>query len=62
MPTSGMSELLAGYPHWLVVACAVVVAFVALWLLVKLVKLALWILFYGIIAFAVLWALLYFFG
>jgi hypothetical protein len=57
-----MSDFLAGYPHWLVVACAVVVAFVALWLLVKLVKLALWILFYGIIAFAVLWVLLYFFG
>jgi hypothetical protein len=62
MPTSGMSELLAGYPHWLVVACAVVVAVAALWLLLKLVKLALWMLFYGIIAFAVLWAVLYFFG
>jgi hypothetical protein len=57
-----MSDLLAGYPHWLVVACAVVVAVAALWLLLKLIKAALWILFYGIIALAVLWAVLYFFG
>jgi hypothetical protein len=62
MPTSGMSDFLAGYHHWLVVACAVLVAAVALWLLLKLIEVALWILFYGIIVFAVLWAVWYFFG
>jgi hypothetical protein len=57
-----MSDLLAGYPHWLVVACAVVVAAAALWLLMKLIKAALWILFYGIIALAVIWTVMYFLG
>jgi hypothetical protein len=57
-----MSDLLAGYPHWLVVACAVVVAAAALWLLLKLIKAALWILFYGVIVLAVLWTVMYFFG
>jgi hypothetical protein len=62
MPTSGMSDLLAGYPHWLIVACAVVVAAAALWLLLKLIKAALWILFWGIIVAAVVWTVMYFFG
>jgi len=57
-----MSDLLAGYPHWLVVACAVVAAAAALWLVLKLIKVALWILFCGIIVVAVLWTVMYFFG
>jgi hypothetical protein len=57
-----MSDPLAGYPHWLVVACAVVLAAVVLWVLLKLVKAALWILFYGIIVVAVLSAVWYFMG
>jgi hypothetical protein len=62
MPSFGMSDSLAGVPHWFVVACAVFVAAVALWVLLKLIKAALWVLFYGIIIVAVLSAALYFFG
>jgi hypothetical protein len=57
-----MSELMAGYPHWLVVSCTVVLAVLALWLLVELVKAALWILFYAVIAALLLSALWYFLG
>jgi len=60
MPTSGMLDSLAEYPHWFVVACAAVAAAAALWLLVKLLKAALWILFVGIVlsaALAALWLL-----
>jgi hypothetical protein len=62
MPSFGMTDLLAGYPHWLVVACSVVGALLALWLLVELVKAALWILFYVVIAALVLSVLWYFLG
>ena len=61
MPTSGMFKSLAEYPHWFVVACAAVAAGAALWLLVKLLKAALWILIAGIVLSAVravLWLLL----
>jgi hypothetical protein len=47
--TSGMVASVAGYPPWLMVACAVLAALVALWLLVRLIKLALWILFFGLL-------------
>ncbi len=60
MPSFGMTDLLAGYPHWLVVACTVVLALLALWLLVELVKAALWILFYAVIAALLLSVLWYF--
>jgi len=56
-----MFESLAEYPHWFVVACAAVAAVAALWLLVRLLKAALWILFTGIVlsaALAVVWLLL----
>jgi hypothetical protein len=62
MPPFGMSDSLAAYPHWLVVAGAVVLGLVALWVLVQLLKAALWILFYGIIAAALLAVAMYFFG
>jgi hypothetical protein len=62
MPPCGMSDSLAGYPHWLVATGAVVLGLVALWVLVQLVKAALWILFYGIIAAALLAVAMYFFG
>jgi hypothetical protein len=55
-----MFDSLAGYPHWLVVACAVVAAVVVLWVLVELLKAALWILFYGIIVVGVLSVVWYF--
>ena len=53
MPISGMLDSVAEYPHWFVVACTVVVAAAVLWLLVKLLKLALWMLFVGVLAAAV---------
>jgi len=37
-------ESLADYPPWLVVACATIVAAVLIWLLVKALKWALWVL------------------
>jgi hypothetical protein len=62
MPSFGMSDSLAGYPHWLVVACTVFLAVVALWIVLKLIKAALWILFYGIIVVTVLSLVWYFLG
>jgi hypothetical protein len=44
-----MFQSLAEYPHWFVVACAVVAAAVALWLVVKLLKAAMWMLFIGLV-------------
>lgn len=57
MPTSGMFESLAAYPHWFVVACTAVAAAVVLWLLLKLLKAALWMLFIGVVVSAGLAAL-----
>jgi hypothetical protein len=62
MPTFGMTDSLAGYPHWLVVSVEVFLGLVALWVLVQLVKAALWLLFYGMIAAALLAVAWYFFG
>lgn len=50
-----------GYPQWLVALVAVVAALVGLWVFIKLLKLALWMLFFGIIfvgAGAAVWMLL----
>ena len=49
MPTSGMFESLAEYPHWFVVACAALAAGAALWLVLKLLKAAVWILVVGVL-------------
>ena len=56
MPTFGMFESLAEYPHWFVVACAVVAAAAVIWLLLKLLKLALWLFFVGVVVAAALTA------
>jgi hypothetical protein len=53
---------LAGYPDWLVAACAGVVAIAALWVVLKLLKLALWLLFYFIVAAVIVSVFVYFFG
>lgn len=37
----------AAYPPWLVVACAAAAGIALLWLLLKLLKAALWLLFFG---------------
>jgi hypothetical protein len=57
MPTCGMFDSLAEYPHWFVVACAAVAAAAVLWLLVRLLKAALWILFTGVVVSVVLAAI-----
>jgi hypothetical protein len=56
-----MFESLAEYPHWFVVACTAVAAGAVLWLVLKLLKAALWILFFGIVVAAGLAALWLFF-
>jgi hypothetical protein len=55
-----MVDSVSDYPHWLVVACAVLATVVALWLVLKLIKLALWLLLVGLVlasASAVIWLL-----
>jgi hypothetical protein len=44
-----MFDSLAEYPHWLVVTCAALAAGLVLWLLIKLLKAALWMLFFGVL-------------
>jgi hypothetical protein len=62
MPTSGMFDSLSGYPQWLVVTCEVILGMVFLWVLVKLIKLALWLLLFALVATAVLGAIWYILG
>jgi len=42
--TTPMPDPFAGYPQWLVVAVGTLVAVVLIWILIKLLKLALWLL------------------
>jgi hypothetical protein len=49
MPPSGMFDSLAGYPHWFVVACVVLAALGAVWILAKVLKLAVWMIFLGVL-------------
>jgi hypothetical protein len=56
-----MFDSLAQYPHWFVTACSVLVVVVVLWVLLKLLKAALWILFFVVLATGVLSAVWYFF-
>jgi hypothetical protein len=49
MPTCGMFDSIAEYPHWFVVVCAAFAAAVVLWLFVKLLKMAVWMLFLGVV-------------
>ena len=51
-PASRMSDSLAAYPHWPAVACAAVAAAAAVWLLVRLLKAALRMLFFAILVVA----------
>ena len=44
-----MLDSLAEYPHWFVVACATVSAAMLLWLLMKILKAALWMLIFGVL-------------
>ncbi len=47
-------ELLAGWPDWLVITAAVLAAFVGIWILGKLLKLALWLVFVALVVVGVL--------
>jgi hypothetical protein len=53
-------DAFAGYPPWFQVACLTVLAAVAIWLLGKLLKLAVWVLFFVVLiggTIATLWLL-----
>jgi hypothetical protein len=56
-----MFESLSAYPHWFVVACAALAAVIVLWVLLKLLKAALWMLFVGLLIIAALAAASVFF-
>jgi hypothetical protein len=45
-------DSLSQYPHWFVVACAAVAAAAGLWLALKLIKAAVWILLAGVVVVA----------
>jgi len=44
-----MLDSLAQYPHWFVIACATLSAAVILWLVMKILKAAIWMLIFGIV-------------
>jgi hypothetical protein len=54
-------DSLAQYPHWFVVACSLLVAIAVVWVLLKLLKVALWLLLFTVIATGVLSAVWYLF-
>jgi hypothetical protein len=56
-----MFDSLAAYPHWLVVTCAVLAGVVLLWVLLKLLKAAMYLLFFGLVVATVAYAVWYFF-
>jgi hypothetical protein len=47
-----MLNSVAEYPHWFVVGCTALVAALVLWIIVRLIKAALWILFFGVLVVA----------
>lgn len=47
---------LSAYPDWVVVLGTTVVASLAIWLLIKLLKLALWLLFFAVLFGGLAWA------
>lgn len=48
-PAPTMLDSLADYPRWLVVACATIVLAAAIWIVMKLLKLALWLLLFAVL-------------
>jgi hypothetical protein len=54
MPVCGMFDSLAEYPHWFVIACTFVAAGGVLWVLMKLIKMAMWAFFFAIVLVTVL--------
>ena len=47
---------LSGYPPWLVVLVGTLVTALAIWILLKLLKLALWLLFFAVLIGGTCWA------
>ena len=48
---------LSGYPRWLVVLVGTLVAALVIWIAIKLLKVALWILFFLVLVGGILWSL-----
>jgi hypothetical protein len=48
--TTTMLDSLADYPRWFVVACGTIVAAVLIWLVLKLLKLTMWLLIFVVLA------------
>ena len=48
---------LSAYPQWLVVLVGTLAAALVIWLLIKVLKLTLWILFFGVLVGGVLWSM-----
>lgn len=47
---------LSAYPRWLVVLVATLAAALVIWLMIKLMKLALWLLFFAVLIGGLAWA------
>ena len=47
--TSSMLDSLADYPRWFVVACGTIVAAVSIWVVMKLLKLTMWLLIFAVL-------------
>jgi hypothetical protein len=47
---------LSAYPRWLVVLIGTLIAALAIWILIKLMKLALWLLFFAVLIGGFCWA------
>ena len=54
MPVCGMFDSLAEYPHWFVIGCTFVAAGGVLWVLMKLIKMAMWAFFFALVLVTVL--------
>ena len=54
--TTSYSADLSAYPKWLVVLACTVVAALIIWILMKVLKWALWFMFFGVIVGGVMWA------
>jgi hypothetical protein len=47
-----MLNSVAEYPHWFVVACMALAAALVLWIILKILKVALWLFFVGVLVVA----------
>jgi hypothetical protein len=54
MPLCGMFDSMAEYPHWFVIACSFAAAGGTLWVLMKLIKMAMWAFYFALVVVVVL--------